>query len=325
MNQEKTYIQAINEGLDQALQLSSQVMVMGQLVNFKPGVFGMTSGLVQKHGKERVIDFPVAENMMTACALGAAVSGLRPVVVHQRIDFMVYAMDQIANWLSLWRFKSNGTQSVPVTIIAAVGKGWGQGPQHSKSMHAWFAHLPGLQVLMPATAFDAKGLLLESIFSQNPTLILLGRSLFTMKEEIPEEPYRVRVGRAKIRKEGKDITLVTCGMTVPVGLRAANLIEKSGIDAEVIDLRSITPLDNDSLIKSVSKTGRLAVIDYGWKSSGFASEVMASIVETGIQLKAPPIRLTCPDSHTPVSVHLENSYYPNEIDVQKAILKLFNR
>jgi len=173
------YNDAIREGLHQAMGASKDVVVLGQLVDYKSGVFGTTTGLVDAYGAERVQDFPVSEALMSSVALGAALGGLRPVIVHQRVDFMFYSFDSIVNWLSLWYFKSNGKSTVPVVIRAIIGKGWGQGPQHSKSMHSWFAHLPGLKVAMPATAYDAKGLLLESIFGQDPCIILESRSLFS--------------------------------------------------------------------------------------------------------------------------------------------------
>jgi len=184
---ELTYNNAIREALHQAMGASSEVIVLGQLVDYKSGVFGTTTGLVDVYGRDRVQDFPVSEAAMTSVALGAAVTGMRPVIVHQRVDFMLYSFDSIANWLALWHFKSNGKSTAPLVIRAIIGKGWGQGPQHSKSLHAWFAHLPGLKVAMPATAYDAKGILLESIFGEDPCVILESRSLFSQKSPVPEE------------------------------------------------------------------------------------------------------------------------------------------
>src|SRR6266704_3235466 len=177
---EISYGDALNQGLRQAMELSDSVIVLGQLVDYSPGVFGSTTGLVERFGPERVRDFPVSESAMTATGIGAAVAGCRPVLVHHRLDFMLYSMDAIVNWMALWRFKSNTQSSLPIVIRAIVGKGWGQGPQHSKSLHAWFAHLPGLRVAVPATADDAKGLLMESIFSETPAIFIEGRGLFSM-------------------------------------------------------------------------------------------------------------------------------------------------
>ena len=320
MSRSISYAQAIKEALHQAMELSPEVIVLGQLVDYHSGIFGTTTGLVDRFGPERVRDFPVAENLMTATAMGASLTGLRPVIVHQRLDFMIYSLDAIVNWLSLWRFKSNGHSSMPVTIRAIVGKGWGQGPQHSKSLHAWFAHLPGLRVAMPATAYDAKGLLLESIFSESPAIFIEGRSLYSMTTEVPEKPYRIPFGQAVTRRRGKDATVVALGLMVPVALRAASLLESEGIDVEVIDPRTLSPLDEKTLLESVGRTGRLVVADPGWKSYGAAAEIIARISEQlGDQLKARPRRVTLPDSHTPMSMTLERDYYPDEADVSSAI------
>ena len=188
---------------------------------------------------------------------------------------MMYSLDPIINWLSLWRFKSNGKASLPVTIRTVVGRGWGQGAQHSKSLHAWFAHLPGLRVAVPATASDVKGLLLESIFGENPTIFIEHRSLFSMTDDVPENPYRIRFGHAAVRRPGSDITLVAIGSMVPMALRVASRLEAEQIDIEVIDLRTVSPLDSATILSSVSKTKRLAVADPGWRSVGVSGEIIA--------------------------------------------------
>lgn len=320
-----SYSDAINEALHQAMDLSSEVIVLGQLVDYQSGVFGTTTGLVERFGSDRVQDFPVAESVMTSAAIGAALTGMRPVLVHQRLDFMLYSLDAIVNWLALWRFKSDGYSSVPVTIRAIVGRGWGQGPQHSKSLHAWFAHLPGLQVAVPATAYDAKGLLLESMFGQNPTVIIENRSLFSMTDHVPTIPYRVRFGQAEIRHSGSDITLVAIGSMVPPALRVAQLLARDDIGVEVIDLKTVSPLDSDTIFKSVFKTRRLMVADPGWQSVGVAGEVIAQVCERmGASLKANPVRVCLPDSHTPMSVSLEEAYYPSDdliLDATRCLIK----
>ena len=321
---EISYAEAINEALFQAMELSSDVIVVGQLVDYKPGIFGTTTELVDRFGSERVRDFPVSENIMTSMGIGLALTGVRPVIVHQRLDFMMYSLDPIVNWLSLWRFKSNGKSNVPITIRAVVGKGWGQGPQHSKSMHAWFAHLPGLRVAMPATAYDAKGLLLESIFGENPTIIIENRSLFSMIDHVPKAPYRVRFGHAIVRRKGKDLTIVTSGLTVPLALRSAELLKSESIDSEVIDLRTVSPIDSKTIIDSVAKTGRLIVVDSGWRYVGLAAEIIAEVSEASqCLLKANPVRITLPDGHTPMSSSLESLYYINEETIMEQAKSLF--
>ena len=315
-----TYAEAINQGIHQAMQLDKNVITMGQLINYKPGVFGTTVGLIERFGEDRVRDFPVAESLMTSVGIGAAVTNKRVILVHIRIDFMMYAVDAIVNWLSLWRFKSHHESNIPLVIRAIVGRGWGQGPQHSKSFHSWFAHLPGIRVAMPATAFDAKGLLLESVFGEDPSIIIEHRSLFNLKDQVPEEPYRVKYGKALIRKKGKDLTLVAIGCLVIDALKAAKNLEKEGLSIEVIDPRTLSPLDTETIKRSVKNTGRLVVADPGWNSFGAASEIICSISEdTSINLKSNPKRITLPDSHTPMSGPLEKKYYITEIDIISSI------
>ncbi len=310
---EISYADALNQGLRQAMELSDSVVVLGQLVDYSPGVFGSTTGLVERFGPERVRDFPVSESAMTAVGIGAALAGFRPVLVHHRLDFMLYSMDAIVNWMALWRFKSNAQSTLPVVIRAIVGRGWGQGPQHSKSLHAWFAHVPGIKVAMPATAFDAKGLLLEAIFGENPVIIVEHRSLFSMKDRVPQLPYRVRFGRAAVRRIGKDLTIVAAGIMVPFALRVAGRLAVLGVEAEVIDLRTVSPLDSDTVCTSVEKTGRLCVIDPAWQSFGVSAEIIARVAErSGRSLQADPVRICHPDSHTPMSSALEAFYYPQE-------------
>lgn len=324
-SRELTYGNAIREALHQAMGASKEVIVLGQLVDYKSGVFGTTTGLVDTYGRERVQDFPVSEATMTSVALGAALTGLRPVIVHQRVDFMLYSLDSITNWLALWHFKSNGKSTAPVVIRAIIGKGWGQGPQHSKSLHAWFAHLPGLKVAMPATAYDAKGILLESIFGDDPCVILESRSLFSQSSPVPEEMYRVRYGQAVVRRPGKDVTIVAIGHLVPLAMRAAYQLANEGVDAEVVDLRTIKPMDRGCIVKSVSKTRRLVVADPGWNMAGFAAEVIATVSEEiGDQLIARPIRVTFPDSHTPMTQHLEAQFYPTQETICGAVKKLLH-
>lgn len=315
-----SFAKAINEALHQAMELSGDVAVLGQLVDYRSGVFGTTTGLVERFGPDRVQDFPVAEASMTSAAIGAAIAGVRPVLVHQRLDFMLYSMDALVNWMALWRFKSNGKAGLPVTIRAIVGQGWGQGPQHSKSLHAWFAHLPGLKVAVPATARDVKGLLLESIFGEDPAIVIEHRSLFNMEDVVPQEPYRVRFGQAAVRRPGKDVTLAALGAMVPVALRAAQRLATESIDVEVLDLRTASPLDWEAICRSAAKTRRLAVADPAWRSVSVAAEVMAVAAERlGKDMKSNPVRITLPNSHTPMSAPAEARYYPGDDAVAAAV------
>jgi pyruvate dehydrogenase E1 component beta subunit len=262
---------------------------------------------------------------MTATAMGAALTGLRPVLCHQRLDFMIYSLDAIVNWLALWRFKANMKSAMPVTIRTIVGKGWGQGPQHSKNLQSWFAHIPGIRVAVPATAYDAKGLMLEAILGETPTIFVEGRGLYSMTDHVPEQPYRVRFGQAAVRREGKDVTVVAVGLMVPLALRAAAILEKEGIEIEVVDPRTIAPLDRKTICDSAFKTRRLVVADSTWQSFGSAAEIITCVVENlGDKLKSKPARVTLPDSHTPMSRALEPEYYPDENDIVAAVRKAMN-
>jgi pyruvate dehydrogenase E1 component beta subunit len=218
-----------------------------------------------------------------------------------------------------WRFMSGGTAKMPVTIRAIIGKGWGQGPQHTKSLHAWFAHVPGLQVVMPGSPAEAKGLLLASIMSDDPTLFIEGRALFSMEEDVPDEPYFIRLGDALIRREGGDVTLVTMGSMVPLCVQAVEVLAGQGISAELIDLRCLSPLDLPRVVKSVRKTGRLVVAEPGWRMYGAAAEIVASVTETlGHHAKSRPRRVAWPQSAVPTSVRMEEQFYPTCDDIVAA-------
>ena len=212
---------------------------------------------------------------------------------------------------------------MPFTIRAVVGKGWGQGPQHTKSLQSWFAHVPGLRVAMPSTPFDAKGLLISSIFGEDPTIIIEGRPVFSMREHVPEKMYRIPFGKALVRRQGTDITLAALGFLVPTALQAAERLREEGVDAEVLDLRTVAPLDEEAILESVAKTGRLVIIDPGWKSFGASAEISARVAEKALKsLKAPIARVAFPDTHSPTTVALESQFYPDEQTIRSAAKSL---
>ena len=319
-----TFAEAINEGTKRAMSMSRDVILMGQLVNTEHGVFGTTVGLSKKFGEERVRDFPVAESLMTSAAIGSAVAGKRVILVHIRIDFMYYSMDAIVNWLSLWRFKSNGKSSCPIVIRAIIGKGWGNGPQHSKSTHSWFANLPGIRVGIPTNAFDAKGMIIDSIFNDDPTILIEHRSFFNLKQYVPIDPYRVEFGKCEIRQKGKDITIVSIGYGIIDVMKSLKKLHNDKIFPEIIDVKSLSPLDTKTILKSVEKTGRIAVVDPSWKSFGAASEIVSVVMQKlSKKMKGKPITITYPDSHTPASEALEKEYYFNDEKIYKLIKKIF--
>lgn len=318
-----TYSQAINEALAQKLEKDNRVFLIGQGVTSPWYVGTTTAGLLERFGAQRVIDTPVSENGMTGVAVGAALAGMRPVVVHPRMDFMYYAMDSIANHAANWFYMFGGQISVPLTIWAIINRGGEQAAQHSQAIQAMFAHIPGLKVVMPSTPHDAKGLLIASIEDDNPVVFIDDRWLYDEVGEVPEEPYTVPIGRGVIRREGKDVTLVASSYMVIKATEAALKLEKKGIEVELIDLRSIKPLDESLFLSSVKKTGRLVIADGGWRTCGVAAELAALVAEKAFQyLKAPVMRVSLPDAPAPASSALENEYYPQAEDIVSAVKRV---
>jgi pyruvate dehydrogenase E1 component beta subunit len=269
------------------------------------------------------MDSPIAENAMTGIVAGAAMTGMRPVYIHMRVDFLPMAADQMINHVAKWCYMTGGKVKVPLTIRAIIGRGWGSAAQHSQSLQSLFAHIPGLQVLMPASPYDAKGMLLASIAGDRPSLIIEHRWLYDQKEGVPEEPYLVLPGRALVRREGTHLTIAATSYMVYEAIRAAAELEKAGIKAEVIDLRSIQPLDEQTIITSVRKTGRLIVADTGWKLCGVGAEVAAIIAEHAHDaLKAPVRRICLPAAPTPAGFSLEKAYYPTHEDIIRTAKEL---
>lgn len=316
---EITYREAIREALSQALELDERVFLLGEGIDDPGGVFGTTLGLKERFGGERVMDIPIAENGMTGVAVGAAMTGMRPVFIHMRVDFLPMCMDQIVNHAAKWSYMTGGKVKVPLTIRAIIGRGWGSAAQHSQSLQALFAHVPGLRVLMPASPYDAKGLLLGSISSESPTIIIEHRWLYDQKEGVSEEPFVIHAGRGTVRREGTDVSIVASSYMVYEALRAADELAREGIGAEVVDLRSILPMDEELVVESVNKTGRLVVADTGWRSCGVSAEVAALAAERAFgSLRAPVKRVCLPMAPTPASYLLEQAYYPTFRDIVSA-------
>jgi len=315
-----SFCDALNEALRQAMEADPTVILMGEGVDDPRAVFGSTRGLQERFGKDRVFDIPIAENGMTGVGVGAALTGLRPVMTHQRVDFMLYAMDQIVNQAAKRCYASGGRQSVPLTIRAVVGRGWGQGPQHSQSLQSWFAHIPGLKVVMPATPFEAKGLLLAAIQDPNPVICIEHRKLYDQLGEVPESADPLPIGTGWIHRQGTDVTLVAFSYMLQEALRALPMIEEEGISAEVISPRSARPLDEQLILASVRKTGRLVVCDTGWTCCGLSAEVATIAAERAFHaLKAPIRRVALPDIPTPTSAVLEAAFYPGPADIVRAV------
>lgn len=302
------------------METDKTVFLIGQGVKSPWYVGNTAKGLIERFGPERIIDTPVSENAVTGAAIGAAIAGMRPIVVHPRIDFMMYALDPIINEAANWHYMFGGKSFVPVVIWGIINRGGEQGAQHSQALHALFAHIPGLKVVMPATPYDAKGLLISSIKDDNPVLYIDDRWLYRIEGNVPEEIYSVPIGKGMVRREGKDITLVSVSYMLIESMKAAEQLSKEGIDVEVIDIRSVKPLDKELIFESVRKTGRLAIADVGWKTCGFAAEISALVCENIFEhLKLPITRITLPDTPAPAGSALEKAYYPNSNNIVTAI------
>lgn len=322
-----TYREAIREAQAQALKLDPRVFIMGEGVDDPGGIFGTTLGLHQKFGKERVFDLPLAENGFTGIAVGAAIVGMRPIVVHMRMDFLPLSMDQIVNHAAKWRYMFGSNQHVPLTIRSIIGRGWGSAAQHSQSLQGLFLHVPGLKMVMPSSAYDVKGLLLASIADPDPVLFIEHRWLYENAEHVPGEMYTIPLGKGIIKRKGKDVTVVAVSYMVFEAMQAAReLHEEEGIDVEILDMRTINPLDEGLLFVSVKKTGRLIIADTGWKTGGVAAEIAARVSEKIFShLKAPIKRVALPDTPTPASPVLEEAYYPGKKEIISAIKKAIHR
>jgi pyruvate dehydrogenase E1 component beta subunit len=324
-NRKLQYSLAINEALHQMMGQDKSAFLIGQGVK-SPWYVGNTArGLLERFGSERVIDTPVSENAVTGSAVGAALVGMRPVVVHPRVDFMMYALDPIINEAANWHYMFGGKLSVPVVIWGIINRGGEQAAQHSQALHALFAHIPGLKVVMPSTPYDAKGLMIAAIRDDNPVVYLDDRWSYEIEGEVPEEIYEVPIGKAVIRKEGEDVTLVAASYMVHNALHAAEELAGDGIEVEVLDMRTIKPLDKELLFASVKKTGRLVVADGGWKTCGIAAEITSLVFEEVFDsVKAPVARVTLPDIPAPASSPLEKAYYPNSGDIVQAVKRVIS-
>lgn len=314
-----SYAQALNEALHQKIAADERVFLIGPGVTSPWYVGSTTVGLADRFGQERIIDTPVSENGITGVAIGAALAGMRPILLFPRMDFMHYAMDQIANHAANWHYMFGGQLSVPLTIWAIINRGGEQSAQHSQALQAIFAHLPGLKVVMPSTPYDAKGLLLASIEDNNPVIFIDERWLYNEVGKVPEEMYSIPIGQGIVRYEGRDLTIVASSYMVIEAIKATQYLKNNNVTAEVIDLRSLKPMDEKLLLESVKTTGRLVVVDGGWRTCGVASEISALVTEKAFRyLKAPIIRVTLPDAPAPASSALEKVFYPQAKEIVSA-------
>lgn len=318
-----TYTDALREAMQTVMSADESVLLIGEGVPDPKGIFGTTLGLQEEFGTHRVFDMPLSENGMTGVCLGAAQAGMRPVMVHQRVDFLLLAMDQIINIAAKWRFLFGEGSELPIVIRSIIGRGWGQGPQHSQSLQALFAHIPGLRVVMPATARDAKGMMIAAVEDNNPVIFLEHRWLHNTQDHVPPGHYRCPLEGAEVRQEGVDVTVVAFSLMVVEALRAAQWLETQNIRVEVIDMRVARPLDMKTVVTSVKKTGRLLVLDTAWRTGGLSAEIIAGVSEQVFDaLKIAPARLALPDQPIPTAPSLTESIYPEAEDVAAAVLEL---
>ena len=317
-----TYIDAINSALGEEMRRDERVYIIGEDVGAMGGAFKATKGLLEEFGPQRVIDSPLAEGIIVSSAIGAAMVGMRPVPEIQFSDFITPAMDALTQQAAKLRYRSAGTQTCPLTLRVCYGGGVGGGLYHSQTNTTWFIHEPGLIVLAPSTPYDAKGLLKAAIRDDNPVVYFEHKKLYrSIKEEIPDDDYVVPIGKAVTRREGTDITAVSYGYTLQLTLQAAEKMQEKGVSVEVIDLRTLSPIDKDSFLESVAKTSRLVVIQEDHRTLGIGSEISAIVAEEAFDcLDAPIVRVTAPDVPAiPFSAPLEKFYMPS---VEKIVTAL---
>lgn len=324
---------AISEAISLEMEKDNNVFVMGEDIGIYGGIFGATNGLLEKFGPERVKDTPISESAFIGAALGAAAKGMRPIVELMFVDFFGVAMDQLYNHIAKVHYMSDGQVKMPLVIMTAMGGGYGDAAQHSQCLYSLFAHIPGLKVVIPSNSYDAKGLMASAIRDNNPVMYFFHKGIMGLGwitpldeaiKEVPEEAYTIPFGKANIVKEGNDITIVTVAKMVYEALWAAKELEKEGINAEVIDLRTLVPLDKETVINSVKKTGRILVVDEDYKSYGMSGEIITSVVEhMGDKFKSLPKRLTYPDIPIPYSRALEKFALPDKEKIINIVKNMF--
>lgn len=314
---------AINEAIKQLMRKDASVMLIGQGVKSPWYVGNTCTGLVEEFGEERIIDTPVSENAITGAAVGAAIAGMKAIVVHPRVDFVLYAFDPIVNQAANWHYMSGGKANAPVVFWLIVNRGGEQAAQHSQALHSIFSHIPGLKVVAPSNAHDAKGLFIAAVNDPDPVVFIDDRWLYGKENDVPEEMFETPIGKAFVRKEGKDVTLISSSYTAFLCDAVAKELSEKNIDVEFVDLCSLKPYDKNTILNSVSKTGRVVIVDGSWKSFGYAAEISAMISENTLRkLKAPVERICLPDTPAPASRSLEENYYISKERIAEAIYKI---
>jgi len=318
----KSFADAIYEALKQEMERDPSIILIGEDVGRAEGIFGVTRDLWKIFGEERVRDTPISEAAFIGAAGGAAICGLRPIVELMFCDFFGVAMDQIYNQLAKIRYMSGGQCRFPVVLRTTIGGGLGASAHHSQVLYSIFAHVPGIKVVVPSTPYDAKGLLIKAIRDDDFVMFFEHKTFYAFAQlagEVPDEPYTIPFGKADVKREGKDVTVVATANMVHESLKAAEELEKEGISVEVVDPRTLVPLDTETIVNSAKKTKRLVVADEDYIYFGVTGEIIARVVERGIPLKAPPKRVATPRVPIPCSPALENEILPNKEKIKKAI------
>jgi acetoin:2,6-dichlorophenolindophenol oxidoreductase subunit beta len=316
----KSYLQAINDAMRQEMERDENVFIIGEDVGKFGGCFGVTQGLFDRFGEGRVIDTPITESVIVGCATGAAASGLRPIAELMFVDFIGVAFDQLYNQAAKMRFMFGGKARIPLTLRMPQGAGAGAAAQHSQSLEAWFMHVPGLKVVIPATPSDAKGLLISAIRDDNPVVFLEHKMLYGLEGEVPDEAYTIPFGKADIKRAGTDVTVVATSLMVQSALEAAEKLAADGISVEVVDPRTLQPLDTDTIIESVKKTHSLVVAHEAVEFAGPGAEIVAQVAEKALDyLDAPIKRVGAPFSPIPFTPPLEKAWIPNADDIIAAV------
>jgi pyruvate/2-oxoglutarate/acetoin dehydrogenase E1 component len=321
-----TYREAVREAMVGAMRENEEVFLMGEDVGVYGGAFGVSRGMVEEFGEERVVDTPISEAGYVGLCTGAAMVGMRPIAEIQFSDFITHCMDQLVNQAAKIRYMFGGEATVPMVVRTPGGAGTGAAAQHSQSLEAWFVHVPGLKVVMPSTPYDAKGLLLSAIDDPNTVIFYEHKLLYNRKGEVPEEPYRVPIGEAHVSREGDDVTIVTAGLMHHYVLEAAETLSDGGVEAEVVDLRSLSPMDDGAVRRSVEKTGNLIVVEEDVKTAGWGAEVVSRIVEgeSFYALDRAPARVAAADVPIPYNRDLEGYVRPTPEKVVGAVRTLLD-
>jgi len=322
-----TFAEAIRDATAVCLRQDPRTFVIGLGVPDPKGIFGTTAGLADEFGADRVMDAPLSENALTGMIIGAALGGLRPILTHQRVDFALLSLEQIVNQAAKWYYMFDGRGgTVPIVIRMVIGRGWGQGPQHAQSLFSWFAHIPGLKVVAPASPADAKGMMIASVEDNNPVIFLEHRWLHGMRGPVPAGYHRANLDQCRVVRKGTDVTVVAVAHMVIEAMRAAEFASaQAGIEMEVIDVRCLNPLDFKTIEESVRRTRRLLVADDDASHCGFAAEIIARVSEAGLELAAPPVRVTHPDCPSPSSAALAAAFYPTAPDLYAAVCRTVGR